>query len=84
MDFEPVGAPTIPRPALGHADHEALAQSARLARGSVLLVDDALVVVFALRQRTDVVVSSSEERLQQKYNISVIKSLKFEKDGTRH
>lgn len=48
VDLEPVGAPAIPRPALGHSDHEALAQSARFARRPVLLVDDALVVVFAL------------------------------------
>lgn len=38
----------LPRPTLGHANHNALAESAGLARRSVLLVDDALAAVLAL------------------------------------
>lgn len=56
MDLEPVGAAAVPAAGLGHADHEALAQAARLARGAVLLVDDALAVILAFCYRVQVVV----------------------------
>lgn len=61
MDFKPVGPSPVPRAGLGHADHEALAQPARLARGAVLLVDDAFSVVLAFRDRVQVVVRAPEE-----------------------
>jgi len=47
VNFEPVGASAVARAGLGHAHHEALSQPASLAGGSVLLVDDASVVVLA-------------------------------------
>lgn len=56
VDLEPVGAAAVAAAGLGHADHEALAQAACLARGAVLLVDDALAVVFAFCYRVQVVV----------------------------
>lgn len=48
VDLEPVGAAAVARSAFGHADHQAFAQPAGFARGTVLFVYDALVVVFAL------------------------------------
>lgn len=65
VDFEPVGAPAVSGARLGHADHQALAEAARFARGSVLLVDDALAVVLALRDGVEVVVGAPEERLER-------------------
>jgi len=64
--LEPVGAPSVPGPALGHANHQTLPQTARLARRPVLLVDDAFTVVLAFRDGACVVVRSTEERLKQK------------------
>lgn len=61
MDLEPVGAATVPGAGLGHAHHETLAEAARLARRPVLLVDDALAVVLALRYGVQVVVRTTEE-----------------------
>lgn len=63
MDLEPVGATTISGSTLRHAHHEALLQTARLAGGSVLLVDDALAVVLAVGYRRQIVVRSAEEGL---------------------
>ena len=63
VDFEPVGASAVARARLGHADEEALAQTARLARRPVLLVDDALAAVLALADRRHVAVRPAEERL---------------------
>lgn len=63
VDLEPVRAAPVPGAALGHADREALLEPARLARGSILLVDDALVVVLALADTRTVVVGAAEERL---------------------
>lgn len=63
VDLEPVGAAPIARAALGHADAEALGEPARLAGGSVLLVDYAAVVVLTLAYGGSVIVRSSEERL---------------------
>lgn len=65
VDLEPVRAPTVTRPAFGHAHLQALSQATGLARRPVLLVDDALAVVLALGQRRNVVVRPSEERLQR-------------------
>jgi len=65
MDLEPVGPPAVPGPALGHAHHQTLAQPARLARRSVLLVDHAFSVVLAFRYRAQVVVGPTEKRLKQ-------------------
>lgn len=48
MDLEPVRSSAVTRATLGHADHKAFLESAALARGSVLLVDDTLAVVLAL------------------------------------
>ena len=63
MDLEPVGPPSVPGAGLGHADHEALPQPARLARGPVLLVDDALVVVSTFLDHSLVVAASPKEAL---------------------
>lgn len=65
MYLEPVGAPPVSRARLGHPHHEALAQPARLARCTVLLVDDALPVVLALGDGVQVVVGPPEERLER-------------------
>lgn len=72
MDLEPVGAAAVAAAGLGHADHEALAQAACLARGAVLLVDDALAVVFAFCYRVQVVVRAPEERLERIENGTLI------------
>lgn len=61
MDLEPIRSSAVSGTALRHTDHHALPQSARFARGSVLFVDDAFVVVLAVVDRVDVVVGSSEE-----------------------
>jgi hypothetical protein len=61
VDLEPVGAPSIAGTAFGHAHHDALPQPTRLARRPVLLVDDALPIVLALRDGMKVVVRPSEE-----------------------
>lgn len=50
--------------AFGHSNHEALVETATLARGPVLLVDDTLAIVFAFAQRGQVVVCAPEEGLQ--------------------
>ena len=63
MDLEPVGPPAIPRARLGHANHEALPQPARLASRPVLLVDDALVVVATLLDHSLVVATPAQEAL---------------------
>ena len=62
-DLEPVGPPSVPAAGLGHADHEALPQPARLARGPVLLVHDAPEVVFALLDHRLVVARPPKEAL---------------------
>lgn len=61
MDFEPVGPAAVARAALGHAHQKALAETARFAGRAVLLVDDALAVVFAFGNGAEVVVSAAEE-----------------------
>ena len=66
VQFEPVGASAVARARLGHADEEALAQAAGLARRPVLLVDDALAAVLALGDHRQVVVRTAEERLKKK------------------
>lgn len=63
MDLEPVGPAAVPRPALRHAHQQTFAQPARLARRPVLLVDNALAIVFAFRYGTQVVVGPSKKRL---------------------
>ena len=63
MDLEPVGPSAVSAAGLGHADHEALPQPARLARGPVLLVDDALVVVSTFLDHSLVVAASPKEAL---------------------
>lgn len=70
MDFEPIGAASVTGAALRHAHQEAFAKSAGLARRPVLLVDDALAAVLAFGYHRQVVVRSSEKRLQQ---IQIIK-----------
>jgi len=54
--LEPVGAPSVPGSALGHAHFHALPQTTGFARCPVLLVDDALTVVLAFRDGACVVV----------------------------
>lgn len=61
MDLEPVGSSAISGAGLAHADHEALAETAGLTGGSVLLVDDAFSVVLAFRDGVQVVVRPPEE-----------------------
>jgi len=63
VDLEPVGPPAVPAPRLGHADTEALFEPTSLARGPVALVNDANVVVFALRNHCLVVAEPSKEAL---------------------
>ena len=48
VDLEPVRSPAISGARLGHPDHEALPESAGLARGPVLLVHHAPELVLAL------------------------------------
>lgn len=72
MDLEPVGAPAVSGSGLGHADHEALAETARFASRSVLLVDDAFSVVFALRDGVQVVVGAPEERLEREKGVWLV------------
>jgi len=62
VDLEPVGSPSVPGAGLGHADEEALAQAAGLARRPVLFVNDALTAVLAVADGRHVAVRSSEER----------------------
>ena len=61
--LEPVAPPAVPTAGLGHADIEALLQPAGLAGGAVLLVDDAAVVVLALRDHRLVVTEPPKEAL---------------------
>ena len=61
VDFEPVGTTPVTRPALGHANEEALAQAARLARRPVLFVDHALAAVLALADSRHVAVRPAEK-----------------------
>jgi hypothetical protein len=61
--LEPVRAPSVPGTTLGHPHFHTFPQTARLARCPVLLVDDALPVILALRNGAGVVVWPSEERL---------------------
>ena len=63
VDLEPVGPPAVPRARLGHANHEALPQPARLASRPVLLVDDAPEVVLALLDHRLVVAGPAKEAL---------------------
>jgi hypothetical protein len=63
VDLEPVGPPAVAGARLGHADHEALAEPARLARRPVLLVHDAPVAVLALLDHRLVVAGPAEEAL---------------------
>ena len=64
VNLEPVGPAAVARAALGHAHHQTLPQATRLARGAVLLVDDALTAVLTLGDARQVVVGATEERLQ--------------------
>lgn len=66
MYLEPVGATSVSGATLGHPYLQTLPQTAGLTRCPVLLVDDTLAVVLALRDGTRVVVRPSEERLQKK------------------
>lgn len=61
MDLEPIGATSIARAALGHAHIVALAQTAGLACGAILFVNDALAIVLALADGAYVVVGATEE-----------------------
>ena len=61
MNLEPVRSPAVATSALGHTDHEALAEPARFASCPVLLVNDALVVIPALLNHCLVVAASSKE-----------------------
>lgn len=63
MDFEPVRAAPVARAMLRHSNREALLQSARLARGSILFVDYALVVVLALADGRAIIIRPPKERL---------------------
>ena len=63
MDLEPVGPPAVPAARLGHPHTEALFQPTRLARGSVALVNDANIVVFALWDHCLVVAEPAKEAL---------------------
>jgi hypothetical protein len=65
VDLEPVGASAVPRTTLGHSHHQTLPQPTRLTRCPVLLVDDTLAVVLALRDGARVVIRPTEERLKQ-------------------
>lgn len=47
MDFEPVRATSIAGTRLRHAHHQTLSQTARLARGAILLIDHAHAAVLA-------------------------------------
>jgi hypothetical protein len=47
VDLEPVGAAAVPGAGLAHANQDAFAEAARLARRPVLLGDDAPAAVFA-------------------------------------
>lgn len=51
MDLEPIRSAAVTRTRLAHADQQAFAQTARLARGTVLLVDDAFAVGLAIGNR---------------------------------
>ena len=56
MYLEPVGSSSVSGATLGHPHFHTLPQTARLARCRVLLVDDTLAVVLALRNGACVVV----------------------------
>lgn len=64
VNLEPIRSPSVSAAALGHSHEETLAQTTSLARGSILLVDDALAIILALRDRGEVVVGPTEERLE--------------------
>lgn len=66
MYLEPVAPPAVPGTILAHSHQLTFVQTARFARGSRLLVDDALVIVLTLCDGVGIVVCSSEERLKQK------------------
>jgi hypothetical protein len=51
VDLEPVGATTVARSALRHANQQTLSKTTSFARCSILLVDDALSIIFALGNR---------------------------------
>lgn len=53
--------PCSPGSRLGHAHHQTLSEATRFARGSVLLVDDALAAVLTLVHLRQVVVRPPEE-----------------------
>lgn len=61
MNFEPVGSAAVARTRFGHADHEALSESAGFASCPVLLIDDTLAVVLAFGYGVQIVVRSAEE-----------------------
>lgn len=66
MQFEPVGSATISGAGFGHSDQEALAQSTGFAGRPVLFVDNALTAILAFWDHREIVVRSTEERLQLK------------------
>jgi len=72
VDLEPVGSATVAGTTLGHAHQEALAQPARLAGRSVLLVDHTVSVVLASCYRRDVVVGTTEKGLRGKGNCILV------------
>ena len=63
VDLEPVAPPAVATAGLGHAHTKALLEPAGLAGGAVPLVDDAAVVVLALRDHSLVVTEPPEEAL---------------------
>lgn len=65
MNFEPVRSATVSRARLRHADVDAFSQTARFARGAILLIYHTLAVVLAVGDGVQVVVRTPEERLQQ-------------------
>lgn len=68
MYFKPVTASSVSGATFGHANQQTFAQTARLARCSILLVYHAFAVVLALGDRRQVVVGSSEKALEKKKN----------------
>ena len=79
VDFEPVRAATVPGARLRHTHHQALPQTARLARGAVLLVDHAHTTVLAFGDAAQVVVGATEERLwsRKSSNGPIVKGRQF-------
>ena len=63
MNFEPIGPSPVSGTRFGHPNDETLSESTGFAGGSVSLVDDAVVIVFALLNSSGIVASSAEETL---------------------